>query len=325
VGLFRRSNGHSTSLRLFFATDVHGSERCFRKFLNAARVYEVQHLILGGDIVGKSLIPIERTAHGFSVSYNDHNYSRLGEHEMRELKRRIRDNGQYPIVGEREELLALADEAYGEEVFKEVAVSEMRRWAELAEERLAGTSTRLYVAPGNDDFWEVDDALKGGEVVQFAEDQRFRIDDKHEMIVTGYSNQTPWQTFRELDESNLRAKLERMMEQVEDPLNLIAVLHPPPADTALDKAPAIDADFRVQMEAGAVRFASVGSVAVREFIEEHQPLLGLHGHVHESRGEDQLGRTLVLNPGSEYTIGVLAGVIVNLGDGRVLSHQFITG
>jgi len=153
MGLFRRSNGHSSSLRLFFATDVHGSERCFRKFLNAARVYEVQHLILGGDIIGKSLVPIERTAHGFNASYNDHTYSRLSESELEDLKRRIRDNGQYPVVGERDELFALADEAYREEVFKQVAVSEMRRWAELAEERLAGTPTRLYVAPGNDDFW----------------------------------------------------------------------------------------------------------------------------------------------------------------------------
>jgi uncharacterized protein len=325
VGLLRRSNGHSSSLRLFFATDVHGSERCFRKFLNAAKVYEVNHLILGGDITGKSLVPIERTPQGFRANYNDHSYSELDQGELEELKGRIRNNGQYPIVGERDEPLSLADEAHREKVFKEVAVAEMRRWAALAEERLAGTPTRLYVAPGNDDFWEIDEALRGGEAVQFAEGQRFRIDEHHELIVTGYSNRTPWDTFRELDELALRSRLEQMMEGVEDPSNLIAVLHPPPADTALDKAPAIDAEFQVQMEAGAVRLASVGSVAVREFIEEHQPLLGLHGHVHESRGEEWIGHTLVLNPGSEYTIGTLAGAIVTLGDGRVISHQFITG
>jgi Icc-related predicted phosphoesterase len=325
MGLLRRSNGNLSRLRLFFATDVHGSERCFRKFLNAASVYKVDHLILGGDITGKSLVPIERTSQGFRANYNDHAYAGLGEVELEELKQRIRNSGQYPIVGERDELLSLTNEAHREEVFKEVAVAEMRRWAELAEERLAGTPTRLYVAPGNDDFWEVDEALRGGEAVQFAEGQRLRIDEKHEIIVTGYSNPTPWETFRELDEPALRSKLEQMMDGVEDPANLIAVLHPPPADTALDQAPAIDEDFQVQMQTGAVRFASVGSIAVREFIEEHQPLLGLHGHVHESRGEERIGRTLVLNPGSEYTIGTLAGVIVTVGDGRVISHQFITG
>ena len=43
-----------------------------------------------------------------------------------------------------------------------------------------------------------------------------------------------------------------------------------------------------------------GSTAVRASIEKHQPLVGLHGHIHESKGFVTLGRTLCLNPGSEY-------------------------
>src|SRR5207237_3500146 len=98
-----------------------------------------------------------------------------------------------------------------------------------------------------------------------------------------------------------------------------------PYGTELDEAPAIDSEFRVQHTGGQAQLASVGSTAVRDFVLERQPLLGLHGHVHESRGAVVLGRTLCLNPGSEYSEGVLAGALVTLADGRVASHQFVTG
>ena len=103
------------------------------------------------------------------------------------------------------------------------------------------------------------------------------------------------------------------------------MLHPPPVGTDLDQAPAIDDEFRVKFEAEGVLMIGVGSIAVREFIEARQPLIGLHGHVHESQGREQIGRTLCLNPGSEYTDGTLCGAIVTLGDGRVVSHQFVVG
>jgi uncharacterized protein len=64
---------------------------------------------------------------------------------------------------------------------------------------------------------------------------------------------------------------------------------------------------------------------VREFIEERQPLIGLHGHMHESKAATYLGSTLCLNPGSEYTLGTLCGALVVIGDRAVISHQFIVG
>lgn len=323
--LFRRASAPSRGVRLYFATDIHGSERCFRKFLNAATAYGVDHLILGGDIIGKTLVPIERTSRGWSANYNDHDYIDLSESDRAELERRIRDNGSYPVLGERDELLALRDASRRDEVFRQVAVESVERWVALAEERLADTGVRLFVAPGNDDFWEIDGALEGSDVVEMAEGRRVRLDDKHEMIVTGYSNVTPWHTFRELDEDAFAQRLEEMSRHVERFDRLIAVIHPPPYATCLDQAPALDHDFRIQRESGDVKFAPVGSSAVREFIERRQPLLGLHGHVHDSRGAERIGRTLVLNPGSEYTEGVLAGAIVAIEEDRVLSHQFVTG
>jgi Icc-related predicted phosphoesterase len=71
--------------------------------------------------------------------------------------------------------------------------------------------------------------------------------------------------------------------------------------------------------------APAGSTAVREAIEELQPLVGLHGHIHEGRGETKIGRTLCLNPGSVYSEGVLNGVLLTLADGQVRDYQFTQG
>jgi Icc-related predicted phosphoesterase len=324
-GRRRAQSRASEGARLFFATDVHGSDRCFRKFLNAAAFYRADYLVLGGDITGKSLVPIEQTPRGWSARYRDHEYVDLTESERAELEQRIRDGGQYPIVGERDELLALNDEARRDRAFRTLVIEGVRRWVELAEQRLRGTAVRCFVTPGNDDFLEIDEPLRGSEVVEFVEGRCVRLDDQHEMITTGYSNRTPWDTPRELDEPELRERIEAMFAQVEDPDRLIAVLHPPPYGTDLDRAPAIDAEFRVQIEGGQPRMTAVGSSAVRDFILERAPLLGLHGHVHESRGAQLLGRTLCLNPGSEYTEAVLAGALVTLSGGRIAAHQFVAG
>jgi Icc-related predicted phosphoesterase len=160
--------------------------------------------------------------------------------------------------------------------------------------------------------------------VEFVEGSTVQLEE-HEMLTSGYSNITPWDSPREMPEEQMLARLSDMSAEVADPENLIAVVHPPPFDTQLDHAPALGADFVVQLEGGSPRLVPVGSTAVRSFIEARQPLLGLHGHVHESRAVESIGRTLCINPGSEYTEGTLAGAIVTLGDRRVLAHQLVVG
>jgi Icc-related predicted phosphoesterase len=318
----RASNGSQT--KICFATDVHGSDRCFRKFLNAGKAYGVDILIMGGDITGKVLVPIERRRDGYHASFHDHEYAGISESEKTALEDLIRANGQYPVVGERDELEELADPERREQRFRQVVAADIQRWVELAEERLRGTGIRCFITPGNDDYPEVDLALQGSDVVEYVEGKRIRLNDDYEMITTGYSNITPWDSPREMDEPLLRARIEEMYEQVEDPSHLIAVLHPPPRGTQLDQAPAIDEEFRVQMRDGATLITGVGSVAVREFIEERQPLLSLHGHVHESKAVEYLGRTLCLNPGSEYNHGNLLCALVIL-EGDKVHCQFNAG
>ena len=297
----------------------------FRKFINAGKFYDASALILGGDITGKSLVPIERTARGWSATFNEHVYTDLGEDELRALEQSVRDHGAYPVVGERDELLQLEDEEHRERVFIAAVVASIAGWVKIAEQRLTGTGIRCFITPGNDDFWEIDAPLQASDVVEFAEGRYLRLDDSYEMITTGYSNPTPWETPRELDEEALLARLEGMFSEVSDPENLVLVAHPPPFGSKLDQAPEIDSDFRVQLEAGAPRMVPVGSTAVRAFIEQHQPLLGLHGHVHESQAAQLIGRTLCLNPGSDYADGTLLGALITIAPGRVLSHQFVAG
>jgi Icc-related predicted phosphoesterase len=311
---------------MLFATDVHGSDRCFRKFLNSAAFYGVEYLVLGGDITGKLMVPIVRKPDGsYDCRYGDTAYTSLGEDGIEELKRRIRGFGHYLVTVDADELRELEDEEHRDRVFRAVVRKSVEDWVALAEQRLRGTGVRCFVAPGNDDFLSIDVALEGSDVVEFAENRVLRLDDTHEMITTGYSNPTPWQTERELPEPELRERIERMARRAQGPENLVAVLHPPPYHSGLDDAPELNENLQMKLNAGGLQMAPVGSTAVREFIEQSQPLLGLHGHVHEGKGAVSIGRTLCLNPGSSYNEGILSAVIVEIGDGEVLSHQFVSG
>ena len=320
-----RSAAGGDTLRLFFATDIHGSDLCFRKFLNAAKFYNASVLILGGDITGKSIVPIEQSAKGWRTRYGERDYKCETERELREVEQMIRDKGQYSYVAERDEITRLNDESYRETVFVRLAVESMERWMCLADDRLRGGGVQCYVTPGNDDFWEIDATIKASETVQFVEGRSVTLDDKHVMVTTGYSNITPWHSPRELEEPELEARLEAMGISVRDPANVLAGIHAPPHGTTLDLAPEIGPDLRPKVGLGGAHAVHVGSPAVRSWIERRQPLCALHGHVHESKGAEMLGQTLCINPGSQYYDGTLMGALVELGDKTVARHQLVSG
>lgn len=328
MSFFRGKTGRSpgtSDTRIFFATDVHGSERCFRKFLNGAKFYGANVLILGGDVAGKMLVPVEDTPGGWQIRFRDNVHRELSDSAATELEQQIQDVGMYPIRGTKEQLLTLEDPAEREAAFEDAVVKQMARWMQIADERLRGTGVRCLVAPGNDDPWGIDSVLQRSSVVELAEGKCLELEDGTQVITTGYSNLTPWNTPREVTEEQLGERLESMFSNVTSPDRLVLVAHPPPKDSSLDQAPKIDEQFRVQMDVGSIRMTSVGSSAVRTFIEAHQPLLGLHGHVHESRGTERIGRTLCVNPGSEYGDGVLCGALITLRAGTVASCQLVAG
>jgi Icc-related predicted phosphoesterase len=199
----------------------------------------------------------------------------------------------------------------------------VQRWMEMAKDKLGGSGVRLFVCPGNDDEMEVDDVVRKSEMVQLGEGQMLEIDG-FSMISTGWSNHTPWNTHREETEEQLGERIEAMAKQVPDPSRAIFNLHCPPYKSGLDEAPAIDADLKLLHGGRALR--PVGSTAVREAIEKHQPLLSLHGHIHESKGAVKLGKTLSINPGSSYEEGMLMGAIIQLDPKKgIKSYQLVNG
>jgi hypothetical protein len=207
--------------------------------------------------------------------------------------------------------------------FQEVMLEGVDRWMKLAAEKLRGTGIRCFVSPGNDDEMEVDDVIRGAELVELAEGRVVQIDG-FSMISTGWSNPTPWNTHREESEEQLARRIEEMATQVQDSSRAVFNLHCPPYKSGLDEAPAIDADLKLLHGGRALR--PVGSTAVRQAIEKHQPLISLHGHIHESKGAVKIGKTLSINPGSAYEEGMLMGAIVQLDSRKgIKSYQLVNG
>ena len=328
---WRRGRGAGTR-RLFFATDLHASEACFRKFLAAARVYEVDLLVLGGDVMGKALVPLVEDAAERGVRRGLAPGAPLvrEDAEIEALARRVADEGNYAVRVSRERAQQLTDDP--RELHVELTAQarlRMQAWAQLAEERLRESGTRCYVTGGNDDPEEVLEPLRrgGDSPLVFCEGEVEDLGEGISILSLGYSNHTPWATPRELSEEELLSRIEALARQAPDPRRTIFNLHVPPIGSGLDRCPELDTSSdppAVVRVGGEVQYFDAGSSAVREALAEFQPFLSLHGHIHESRAATRLGRTLALNPGSEYSTGTLKGVIATL-DAERPSFQFTTG
>jgi Icc-related predicted phosphoesterase len=309
--------------RIFFATDLHGSEMCWRKFLNAAKFYDADILICGGDMTGKAMIPIVEEDGRFTVTISDQRQV-VGADQVGEIEGQIRRKGYYPLRVTPERLDELdRDEVKRKECFQQVMLDGVKRWMDMAAEKLGSTGVRIFVCPGNDDEMEVDDVIRDSKKVELGEGRVVEIDG-YSMISTGWSNHTPWNTHREETEERLAERIDAMASQVKDPAHAIFNLHCPPYQSGLDEAPAIDADLKLLHGGRALR--PVGSTAVRQAIDRYQPLLSLHGHIHESKGAVKLGKTLSINPGSAYEEGILMAAIITLDAKKgVKSYQLVNG
>ncbi len=309
--------------KIFFATDLHGSELCWRKFLNAAKFYEADVLICGGDMTGKAIVPIVQENGLFTFTLAGQPQA-VGAEQVGEVEAQIRRKGYYPLQMSVERLNELDQDATKRaECFQQVMLEGVDRWMGMAAEKLRGSGIRCFVCPGNDDEMEVDDVIRRSDLVELGEGRMVEIDGIT-MISTGWSNHTPWNTHREETEEKLAERIEAMASQVRDSSKAIFNLHCPPYKSGLDDAPAIDADLKLLHGGRALR--PVGSTAVREAIERHQPLISLHGHIHESKGAVRLGKTLSINPGSSYEEGVLMGAIVQLDAKKgIKSYQLVNG
>jgi uncharacterized protein len=322
----RRPKGERT--RLFFATDVHGSEQCFRKWLNAAAAYRADALVLGGDVTGKVIVPI--VGNGSGTWHAEIHHERVlvdSEQSLAELRKQIRMMGRYDLVvtAAQERTLAQDPDAVPA-AFARVTRESLARWADLAEERLGAAGVPAFMMLGNDDDPELAEVLREATYVQYAEDGICELPAGWQMLSFGPSTPTPWHTPRELTEEEIADSLRDLAAKVEDPSRTVFNIHCPPVDTHLDQAPKLDAELRPVVDASGIRTTSAGSTAVRELIQDLQPVVGLHGHVHESPGASKLGHTVCINPGSDYQDGLLRGAIVELDTEQGLrSWQLVQG
>ena len=317
---------------MFYATDVHGSERTWRKFLNAAAFYQADVLVMGGDVMGKLTIPIIREAGGTHRATIHGRVERLEtEAEVQATRHRIADLGFYDTLVDEEEYRAIrADDSAVEGLWQRLAGERLERWIAMAEDRLGPAGIRCYVSGGNDDLTEVMATLPASGTRSFigCEGRVVPLDDDLQMISLPYVNPTPWRTPREAPEEELAQMIEEIVAGLADPSKSIFNFHAPPIESTLDTCAMLDASTDPPSQVvrgGQPVMYGAGSTAVRAALEHHQPLLGLHGHIHESQSAARMGRTLCINPGSEYGEGVLRGCLITIADGSVKGYQMTAG
>jgi Icc-related predicted phosphoesterase len=298
-------------VRIFYASDIHGSDRCFRKFLGAGKFYGADALVLGGDITGKAIVPLVEVAPGeIRATFLGSEHLLRGADEISALEQRIADTGYYSHRCTTDEAAALRGDAGAlHELFVRKIVERIEQWMALADERL---ELPCFINAGNDDPPEIDAVIDAAQRVEFLEGRVVRMPGGIELASCGYANRTPWDCPRDIEETELAERLNAVAGQVEDPSWSMFNFHCPPYDSQIDAGPRLDEDMRLRQTAGGVEMHPVGSTACRSVIERFQPLMGLHGHLHESRGTVKIGRTLCVNPGSEYTEGVLRGAIIDV-------------
>jgi Icc-related predicted phosphoesterase len=312
-------------VRIFFATDIHGSDVCWRKFLNAGTFHKADVLVMGGDMTGKAMVPIVANGSSWEVTLQEQKHVLATEHELRAMEKRISDRGYYPVRLTRDEVDAWsADPDAVDARFRQEMLASVERWLALADERLKGSGIRCIVSPANDDIFEIDPLIEAATLVDLGESNRIELDG-FTLVSTGWANPTPWNTFRELPEDQLRARIDGLVAEVADPKRAIFNFHAPPYGSNLDNAPKLDADMKYV--SGGQALIPVGSHAIRDAIVAYGPVLSLHGHIHEGRGAVKIGRTLAVNPGSTYEDGVLQAAIVDLDakKGEVKRYLLING
>jgi len=315
--------------KIFFATDLHGSGKCYEKILSAAKFYKVDVLVLGGDMTGKMLVPIVDYGDGtFKADYIGEKTLHSAD-EVKSLERDITNSGYYPYPCSKAEMDELnASKEKVDKVFMSVMKDTLLKWVDRAEPFLSELGVTCYLTGGNDDYQEIVDAVHDTPHVKNADHKVLKIDELHEMVNLGWSNPTPWKCPRDHTEEELEAMTEKLVSSVSDKENCVFNVHVPPINCGLDTVPKLDDSVyppKPVINKGQAVMIGAGSTSIRSAIEKYQPLVDLCGHIHESRGTTRIGRTVVINPGSEYPEGVLRGAIVNIGDKKVLSFQLTSG
>jgi Icc-related predicted phosphoesterase len=311
-------------IRIIFSSDFHGSDVVWRKFLNSASMFNANVLLMGGDMTSKVMVPIVRETEGDYTANFLGKHVKISEEGLPELKKQIRQHCYLAYVCSKAEVEKLSqDQDYVEKVFEDLEIEMVKDWLSLIPKK--APDAKVIIHPGNDDKLVLDDVLRSSPNVIFAEESVANLDDLHEAACVGWSNPTPWHSPRECTEEQLLEKLEKTVSQLKSVETSCFCFHVPPYNSTIDMAPKLDTTLRPVYEGGRPAFIPVGSTSVRKVVEKYQPLLGLHGHIHESPGLVKIGKTQCINPGSEYTEGILKAYMIELENGKVKRLQRLEG
>jgi len=316
--------------KIFFITDIHASTVCFRKFINSSRREKPPAvLIIGGDITGKVIVPFIESVNGsYTIPFPDRPLH-VAPEDVDLLESEFARSGCY--------VYKCDDDSYKRykfgptvrrEVAKRLQIERLNEWLAFADERLKGKNIKLIINCGNDDPFYIDEVLRSHPSVTFPENKVIDLNDQLQLLSIGYSTPTPWNVAkggdceREMEESQLQRRIEDLVAKATRPyVNCIFNFHCPPLGTQLDLAPRLDATLRPQVGIQGAEFAHVGSSSVLSAINDFQPALSLHGHVHEQHCIEQIKATPAVNPGSSYWSGFLQGAIASFkGDRLVAVH-----
>jgi uncharacterized protein len=323
----KKPSNAGEEVKIFFASDLHGSNVCFKKFVNSAKFYGADVLVLGGDLTGKAVIPIAEQPDGSFLTFQHGEQMRINSRdELDEFVKRQGNMGFYPTVMSEQEYQEIrSDPDKQEELFKKLVLERVHEWAAFAEEKLTGTGIPLVAIPGNDDFHEIDEILTRTSHIDFHEMKVVEFKGGYQMLYCGGSTPTPWNTEREYSDEQFAARFAELIPQVGDMSRCIFNVHVPPFGTTLDACPKLDKNLQVVYEMGLPAQIHAGSQALVDVIKEHQPLLGLHGHIHEGRAQINIGKTICINPGSVYPEGILQGAVIHLRQGEVKQVNLTQG
>jgi len=321
--LFGKKKEENT--KILFATDMHGSEGTWRKFLNASAMLKVNVAICGGDLTGKMIVPVVEGKNKKYTYYLMGKTHATDEAGLEKAFRDIRGIGYYPHLTNEQEYMEMTENPKKvDQVFHDVMTSTLSGWLDLIHEKVP-SETKVVVCPGNDDRTLVDELIDQHKDVINGEGKVVQIDESHEMISCGWVNPSPWKTAREEEEDKLEQRLEQYISQLKNVKSAIFNFHAPPYQTKLDDAPLLDKNLNPIIQGGSVVMVPVGSKAVKKVIETYQPFLGLHGHIHEAAGSMKIGKTYCVNPGSEYAEGIVRAFLIEFKGDKLVRLQRIEG
>jgi Icc-related predicted phosphoesterase len=287
-------------------------------------VYEANVLLLGGDVAGKGLVPLRADNGSVSAQVHGELVTVPADEEER-LRADVNRLGFYGVRMDEPEEARMRDDAdYRERLFREEIAAQVENWCDLAGERLA-PEVRCIITPGNDDPFEVDEVLERSQRVECPERE---LCDLGPVLLAslGDVTPTPWNTEREYSEDELGQRISEMLDAVPEGRPVVVNFHCPPYGSGLDVAPELDETLKPVIRGGRPSFIPVGSKAVRDAIKRYQPVVALHGHIHESRAAQKIGSTMCLNPGSDYSADLLRGAVVDISeDGELLDFLFTAG